>query len=148
VSHLFGIILQLLMPVSWNVSSGSLQLYASHAVFLTFLTIMLELLKLHTLQVRRLHLEALFLLVFFSGYKFCPPLVHNICLRVLNCSIKNFTQLSVACKYCTFARYATAANLVCSNIDVFRRPVRSLHQVLPWKHVSFVLHFSYLANLF
>jgi len=41
VSYLFGITLQLLMPVSWNVSGGSLQLYASLVSFLTFLTIML-----------------------------------------------------------------------------------------------------------
>jgi hypothetical protein len=41
VSCLFGMTLWLLMPISWNVFNGSLQLHASLDFSLTFLTIML-----------------------------------------------------------------------------------------------------------
>jgi len=39
--RVFGITLQLLIPISWNTSSGSLQLYASHVFSLTILIIVL-----------------------------------------------------------------------------------------------------------
>ena len=62
--RLFGITLRLLMPIRWNATS--LQFYASVAFFLIFLiiirTYVTELLKVHTLQVRRYHLDNNFII--------------------------------------------------------------------------------------
>jgi len=130
--HLFGTILRLRMPISWNVSSRHLQLcftrFFHHIPYNYALAI--ELLKFHTLQVRRLHFDALFCIHVFSGPRICPPLIYNISLRVPSCSIRNFTQFSIACSTCPSTRYATA-NLVHSNKDIFRMPIRSLKQILP-----------------
>jgi hypothetical protein len=134
VSHVFGITLLLLMPVSWDMSGGSSQFYALFAFFLTFLTIMLVHLSFLSYIIYKLEgftLMVYFFIRVFSGSKFCPLLIHTISLRVLNFSIRNFTQLYIACKYYPSARYATAANLICSNTDIFRRPVRSCKQILP-----------------
>ena len=140
MSGLFGMALWVLIPISWNVSSGSVQLYASLAFFLTFLTIMLvhSALQLHTLQVRRSNFHSLFY-SFFSGSGFCS-LINNISLRVPFCSIRNFTQFSIARKNCPSARCTTATNLICSNIDMFRRPIRSLKKILP----SSTFHFCHV----
>ena len=81
-----------------------------------------------------------FILIFIhvlSGSKFCPSLINNNSLRVPSCSIRNLTQFSIARKNCPSARSTTATNLFCSNIDIFRRPIRSLKEIL----LSSTFHF-------
>jgi hypothetical protein len=51
----------------------------------------LEYLKLHTLQVRRRYLDALFFIQVILGTKFCPSLLDNSSLRVPSCNIRNFS---------------------------------------------------------
>jgi hypothetical protein len=63
----------------------------------------LEHLKLHTLQVRRHYLDALFFLQVILGIKFCPSLLDNSSLRIPFCNIRNFSQFSVVRKNCPSA---------------------------------------------
>jgi hypothetical protein len=130
--HLFGTILRLLMPISWNTSSRCLQLCFTHfSPHIPYnYALALELLKFHTLQVWRLHFDAHFFIRVFSGSRFCPSLIYKISLRVPSCRIRNFTQFSIACNSCPSTRLATAY-LVYSNTDIFRMPIRSLKQILP-----------------
>jgi hypothetical protein len=62
----------------------------------------LELLQLHTLQVRRHHLDALSFVHVLLGSKCCPPLIDGISLRVPSCNIRNFTQFYLAHKKLSF----------------------------------------------
>ena len=71
----------------------------------------LQLRKLHTLQVRRLHCDCL-LHQRHLGTKCCPSLIANISFRVASCRIRNFTQFSLARKNCPSTTRVTAANLV------------------------------------
>ena len=69
-----------------------------------------------------------FMLLFytcFSWFKFCLSFIEDISLRFPSCSTRKFTQFSTACKNCPSSRFVTAANLVCSNIDIFSKPIRS-----------------------
>jgi len=52
----------------------------------------LQLPKLHTLQVRRLHCDSLWN-PRCLGIKFCPSLIDNISLRVASCRIRNFSPV-------------------------------------------------------
>jgi hypothetical protein len=78
--RLFGTELRLLMPPSLNASSGSLWLYAAVAFFphVSYnYASAFEHVKLHTLQVRRHRLDALFFIQGFVGPKFCLSLIDN-----------------------------------------------------------------------
>ena len=142
MSRLFGVTLWLLMPISWNVSSGSSQLYASLAVFLIPYNYSCALELYSSIPYK---LEGFtFILIFIhvlSWSKFCPSLINNISLRIPSCSIRNFTQFSVARKNCPSSRCTTATNLVCSNMDIFGRPIRSLKEIL----LSSMFHFCYVS---
>jgi len=130
------------MPISWNVSSGSSQLNASHALFLTPYSYTCALELYSSIPYK---LEAftfiLILIRVLSGSKFYPSLINNISLRIPSCSIRNFTQFSIARKNYPSARCTTATNLVCSNIDIFRRPIGSLKQIL----LSSTFRFCYVS---
>jgi hypothetical protein len=86
---------------------------------------------------------------FFSGSKFCPFLINNFSHGVPSCNISNITHFSISHKNYPSSRRATTANLVCSNVDVFRRPlISSIFETdLTTVTRSFVLRFNYLANL-
>jgi hypothetical protein len=62
----------------------------------------------------------------FLGSKFAPFLIDNISLGVPSCNIRNVTQLSVSHKNWPYARCATAADLACSDLDIFNKKIRSL----------------------
>lgn len=87
----------------------------------------LRLIMLHSLQVGRLQFDAPFLFVFFR-FKLCISFTENISLRVQYCT-RNFIQFSIACKNYHFCRYATVANLLCSNIDICTKPSISWKQI-------------------
>ena len=122
--------LRLLMPMSWNASSRSLQFYASLVLVLTFLIIMLVHLRFWSYILYKMKGFALmfFFIHVFARSKFCPSLIENISLKVPSCSC---TKFSIACIYCASARCATASYLVCSNMDMFRKPIRLLKHILP-----------------
>jgi hypothetical protein len=99
---------------------------------LTFITVLfaLEQLKLHTLRMRRQHLDALFFIQVYRGSKFCPSVLENVGLRVPARRIGDFTLFSVcsSSRYCPSARCASSVNVVCKDIDVFgAKPVLLNH---------------------
>ncbi|PNF34240.1 hypothetical protein B7P43_G17496 [Cryptotermes secundus] len=81
----------------------------------------LEQLKLHTLHKRRYHLDALFLIQVYRGSVFCPSALEIVGLRVPVLYIRDFHMFNVCSvsKNCPSARCASAANVVCRNVDVF-----------------------------
>jgi hypothetical protein len=90
----------------------------------------LEQLKLHTLHKRGYHLDALFLIQVYCGSKFCLVL-EIVGLRVPAQYIRDFSMLNVCSfsKNCPYARCASAASVVCRNIDVFGTKTVFLHLV-------------------
>jgi hypothetical protein len=81
----------------------------------------LEELKLHTLRVRRYRLDAPFLIQIYFGFKICPSLLEIVGFRVPARYIRDFSLINVcsSCKNCPSAGCASAANVVCREIDVF-----------------------------
>jgi hypothetical protein len=71
-------------------------------------------LKLYTLYIRRHRLDALFLTQVYFGLKFCPSVLEIVGLRVP--ALFNVCSSS---KNCPSARSASAANVVCRDVDVF-----------------------------
>jgi hypothetical protein len=81
----------------------------------------LEELKLHTLRMRRHRLDALFLTHVYFGSKFRPSVLEIVGLRVPVRYIREFALFNVcsSSKNCPSARCASAANVVCRDVDVF-----------------------------
>jgi hypothetical protein len=81
----------------------------------------LEELKLLTLRVRRHRLDAFFLTQVYSGSKFCPSVLEIVGLRVSAGYIRNFKlfSFSSSCRHSPSARFASAANDIYRDIDVF-----------------------------
>jgi hypothetical protein len=81
----------------------------------------LEELKLHTLHMRRHRLDSLFLTQVYFGFKICPSVFEIVGLRVPGRYIRDFTLFNVCsvCKNCPSARCASAASVVCRDVDVF-----------------------------
>jgi hypothetical protein len=92
--------------------------------------VFLESLKLHTLHDRRLHLDALFLISVYSGLKCCPSLLDTTGIRVPSRNVRNSSLFTVTCTNSPTARCVTAANRVCKDVDIFRKPITSLKQFL------------------
>jgi hypothetical protein len=92
----------------------------------------LEQLKLYTLRKRRYHLGAIFLTQVYRGSKYCPSVLETVGLRVPVRYIRDFSMFSVcsSSKNCPFARCASAANVVCTDVDIFGTKTLSLKHVL------------------
>jgi hypothetical protein len=58
-------------------------------------------------------------------------LIDNSSLKVPSCNIRNFSPFSVVRRKCPSARCAAAANMTCSDTDIFSKPVRLMKQILP-----------------
>ena len=97
--------------------------------FLTFL-------KLPTLHDRRLFLDALFFTSDYSVSKCCPSLsdttdtTDTTDIRVLPRHFRNSSLFTVTCTNSPSARRVSAANRVCTDIDIFSKPIISLKQIL------------------
>jgi hypothetical protein len=81
----------------------------------------LEYLKLHTLRKRRYHLDALFLIQVYLGFKFCPSVLETVGLRVPTRHLRDFPLFHVCRNFKTrhSARCASGANVVCRDFDFF-----------------------------
>jgi hypothetical protein len=92
----------------------------------------LEYLKLHTLCKRRYHFDALFRIQVYCGLKYCPSLLEVVGLRVPTQYLRDFSMFnfSPSLKNCPSARYASAANVVCRDFDVFKTNIVSLSHIL------------------
>jgi hypothetical protein len=91
----------------------------------------LDQLKLHTLHKRSYHLDALFLTQVYRGSKFCPSVLETVGLRVPIRYIRDFSMFSVCSsrKNCPSARCASAANVVCRDVDIFGTKPLSLKYI-------------------
>jgi hypothetical protein len=71
--------------------------------------------------MRRHRLDALFPTQVFFGLKFCPSVLEIVGLRVPARYIRDFALFNVcsSCKNCPSGRCASAANVVCRDVDVF-----------------------------
>jgi hypothetical protein len=72
--------------------------------------------------MRRHRLDALFLSEVYRGVKFCPSVLEIVGLRVPARYIRDYALFNVcsSSKNCPSARFASAANVVCKDVDVFR----------------------------
>jgi hypothetical protein len=79
----------------------------------------LEELKLHNLRMKRYHLDALFLTQVYFVLKFCPSVLEIVGLRVPARYSRDFVLFNVcsSCKNCLSSRCASAANVVCRDVD-------------------------------
>jgi hypothetical protein len=86
-----------------------------------YYSLALEELKLHTLRMRRPHIDALFLTQVYFSFKFCPSVLETVGLLVPARYIRDFALFSVcsSCINCPSAKCASAANVVCRGVDVF-----------------------------
>jgi hypothetical protein len=121
---LSGIQLCQLMQTRWNASSRGLRALCFNRFFpgaRYCYSLALEELKLHTLHMRRHRLDALFLPLVSFGFKFCPSVLEIVGLRVPAQYIRDFALFNVcsSSKNCPSARCASAANIVCKDIDIF-----------------------------
>jgi hypothetical protein len=76
---------------------------------------------MHTLYMRRHRLDALFRSQVYLGSEFCPSVLEIVGLGVPARYIGDFALFNVcsSCKNCPTATYASAANVVCRDVDVF-----------------------------
>jgi hypothetical protein len=87
---------------------------------------------MHTLVKRRHHADALFLTQVYRGLIHCSSSLEIVGLRVPVLHIRDFPMFSVssASKNCPSARCASAANVVCRDVDVFGQKPLTLRHIL------------------
>jgi hypothetical protein len=87
---------------------------------------------LHTLCMRGHRLDALFLTEIYRGVKYCSSVLEIICLRFPARYIREFALFNVcsSTKNCPSARCASAANVVCRDVDVFGAKNVLLYHIL------------------
>jgi hypothetical protein len=90
----------------------------------------LNFLKLHTRHDRRIYPDALYFIAVYSGLKCCPSLLDTTGVRVLPCNFRNFSLFTANCQNSPSARCVSAANRECTDVDIFRKPVTLLKQIL------------------
>jgi hypothetical protein len=76
---------------------------------------------LSTLHIRRQRLDDLFLIQVYFDLKFCPSVLEIVGLRVPARYIRDFALFNVCSswKNCPSAQCASAANIVCRDLNVF-----------------------------
>jgi len=83
----------------------------------------LQILKILNLHHRRFHLHALFFIFTYSGLKCYLYLLDITRIRVLPRNFRSSSLFSVTCKISSSAMCISAANLVCKNVDICRKPL-------------------------
>jgi hypothetical protein len=78
------------------------------------------------LDVRRRHIDALFLINVFRGAKFCPSVLDVVGLRVPSRNIRKFSTFSCSSTHCPTARCVVAANSVYEFVDILSKSYLSL----------------------
>jgi hypothetical protein len=102
------------MPTSWNACSRGLRPSVLIVSFLKSTTFILFLWRKHR------H-DAFFLTQVYFDFKLCPSVMELVGLRFPAWYIRDFALFNVSssCKNCPSARCASAANVVCRDVDVF-----------------------------
>jgi hypothetical protein len=91
-----------------------------------------EELKLHHLRIRRHHLDALFIIQVYLGSKLRPSVLEIVGVLVTGRYNRDFALFNASSSYKNFpsARCASAANIVCRDIDVFGAKIVLLNRIL------------------
>jgi hypothetical protein len=87
-------------------------------------------LKLHILHDRRLHVDELICIPVYSGFRCCPSLLDITGCPVFLHNFRNSSLFTATCKNSPCARCVSAANRVCKDVDICRKPIISLKQIL------------------
>jgi hypothetical protein len=82
----------------------------------------LEFLKPHTPHDRRLYLDALFFISVYSGLKCCPSVLDTTGIPVPSHNVRTSSLFTATCKNSLSALRVSAANRVCQDTDIFRKP--------------------------
>jgi hypothetical protein len=92
----------------------------------------LEDLNFHTLSSRRHHLDVLFLVNDYTGFKCCPSLLETVGIHIPVRNFRDFPLFTVGSshKSCPFARSASATNTICKDIDIFSKQLVTLNHIL------------------
>jgi hypothetical protein len=92
----------------------------------------LEHLNFNTLSSRRCHLDALFLVNFYTGFKFCPSLLETVGIHVPVRNFRDFPLFAVGSshKSCCSAKSASAANTICKDTDIFSKQLVTVNYIL------------------
>ena len=65
-----------------------------------------------------------------SRLKFCPYLLVITGIQVLSYNFSNSSLFTATCKNCLSASCVLATNHVCKGINIFKKPITSLKQIL------------------
>jgi hypothetical protein len=91
----------------------------------------LDKLKLHILHMRKHRLNTIFLNQVYLGSNFCPSVYEIVSFRVPALYIRDFALFNVcSCKNCPSARCASAASVVCKDVDLFGAKKLLLNNIL------------------
>jgi hypothetical protein len=92
----------------------------------------LDQLNMHTSVKRRHHADAPFLAQVYRGFIHCSSSLEILGLRVPVRHIRDFPMFNVSStsKNCPSARCASAANVVCRDVDVFGQKPLTLRHIL------------------
>ena len=81
-------------------------------------------------EVQSKYLDALFFISVYSGLKCCPSVLDISGVRDFPRNFRNSSPLTPIFKNSPSARYVSAANHVCEDVDILRKPIASLKQIL------------------
>jgi hypothetical protein len=82
-------------------------------------------------EVQSKYLDAHFFFIsVYSGLKCCPSVLDISVVRDFPRNIRNSYPLTATFKNSPSARYVSAANHVCKDVDVLRKEIASLQQIL------------------
>jgi hypothetical protein len=82
------------------------------------------------LHDRRLQLDALYSIFLYLRLKCCPSLLDITGIRVLSRNFSNSSLFTATSKNYPSARYVSVANHLCKDVDIIRKPITSLKQIL------------------
>lgn len=89
--------------------------------------------------------DALFFISIYSGLKCCPSVLDISGVRDFPRKFKNSSLLTAAFKNSPSAQYVSAANHVWENVDILRKPIASLKQILYW-YVPFLCQIIFVLS--
>jgi hypothetical protein len=79
---------------------------------------------------QRKYFDALFFISVYSNLKCWPSVLDISGVRDFPRYFRNSSSLTASFKNSPYVRYVSAANHVCENVDILRKPTASLKQIL------------------
>jgi hypothetical protein len=88
----------------------------------------LAFLNLYTLHDRKIRFDALLFFCVYSGLKCCQFLLYITGIRVLPRNFRNSFLFTATSRNSPPAKRVSAANRVCKDVDIFRKPLLHLNR--------------------